>query len=111
MPSDWGRYGMRGTNPTNRRAFTLLELLVVIAIIATIFALLFPAVQRIRDAAARAKCTNNLRQLGLAAQHCHDNRGSFPPGMRFKPARGVHWLSSWLVELLPYVEQQPLKTA
>jgi prepilin-type N-terminal cleavage/methylation domain-containing protein/prepilin-type processing-associated H-X9-DG protein len=86
-----------------RRAFTLVELLVVIAIIAVLIALLLPAVQKVREAAARDSCLNNLKQLGLATVHYHDGHDAFPPGQATNPKK--HALGAYL---LPYIEQANL---
>ncbi len=86
-----------------RRGFTLIELLVVIAIIAILIALLVPAVQKVRAAAARTQCVNNLKQIGLAAL----NFESFNKGL---PPRCQNWVpySGWGVFILPYIEQEPI---
>ncbi len=96
-----------------RRAFTLIELVVVLAILAVLVGLLLPAVVKIREAAARLRCANNLKQLGLAFVSHHDANGAFPqggsndPGFSFAhPGKRNQW--SWCYQILPFIEQDNL---
>jgi prepilin-type N-terminal cleavage/methylation domain-containing protein len=99
-----------------RAGFTLIELLVVIAIIAILIGLLLPAIQRVREAANRVQCANNLKQIGLGAHAYHDANGRFPPAVLMPYAQEENdpltggaansFGPNWAIFLLPYIEQQ-----
>jgi prepilin-type N-terminal cleavage/methylation domain-containing protein len=107
------RFGAAGGAP--RVGFTLVELLVVIAIIGILIALLLPAVQAAREAARRTQCNNNLKQIGLALHNYHDSHKTFPPDAVWgafvaaaPTAQQNPYHTTWLLAILPYLEQQPL---
>jgi prepilin-type N-terminal cleavage/methylation domain-containing protein len=93
---------------THRRGFTLIELLVVIAIIAILIGLLVPAVQRVREAASRTQCQNNLKQLGLAAHNYHDTHKHLPPVIGYYPTAANGAFGPYFFHLLPNLEQDNL---
>jgi prepilin-type N-terminal cleavage/methylation domain-containing protein/prepilin-type processing-associated H-X9-DG protein len=103
------RHPVKHRSQLSREAFTLIELLVVIAIISVLLGLLLPAVQKVREAAARTKCANNLRQIGIALYSYHDAKKGFPGNHRPAGLKSVR--ERWFTKLLPFLEQDNLYQA
>jgi prepilin-type N-terminal cleavage/methylation domain-containing protein/prepilin-type processing-associated H-X9-DG protein len=93
---------------TARRGFTLIELIVSVAILALLIALLMPAIMRVREASARLKCGNNLKQLSLAIQAYEAANRALPPGVTLARRNQPFPRTTWIARLLPYLEQTPL---
>jgi len=115
------KISLRRPSARSKTAFTLIELLVVIAIIAVLISLLLPAVQSAREAARRAQCLNNLKQIGIALHTCHEIHGTFPPGYvsNFRRDSGDEGTAEddigpgwgWASQILPQMEQAPIHSA
>ena len=106
---------MRSLSARVKHAFTLIELLVVIAIIAILIGLLLPAVQKVREAAARMKCQNNMKQIGIGLHNYHSAFGKFPPLSRYdgtktggNPSQPQGERSNIWISILPYIEQDTI---
>jgi prepilin-type N-terminal cleavage/methylation domain-containing protein len=105
------RIGSRPQRLSHGKAFTLIELLVVIAIIAILIGLLLPAVQKVREAASRIKCANNLKQIGLAMHNYMDVNNGLPPNGNYLYSGGtIVTTNAWsaMSRILPYIEQENL---
>lgn len=108
-----GRFAMTGlqlspARSEKRRGFTLIELLVVIAMVAVIMGMLIPAVQRVREAAERAQCSNNLKQIGLALHNYSDTFRFLPPGTEDPSPGAGPTRANWAIRLLPFLELKSL---
>jgi prepilin-type N-terminal cleavage/methylation domain-containing protein len=110
LASFWVDEGLAMHSARTRGAFTLIELLVVIAIIAILIALLVPAVQKVRESAARTQCANNLKQIGLALHMFHDSNRYFPPGQTtvYPRGSGTTVYHGWAIYILPNLDQRNL---
>src|SRR4029079_3312965 len=108
LPSEGGGIRTQGASMHARRragtAFTMVELLVVIAIIGILIGLLLPAVQKVREAANRLKCTNNLKQIGIALHMHHDQNQAFPYGQTGPQTGRLSKQANWRVRIFPYLE-------
>jgi prepilin-type N-terminal cleavage/methylation domain-containing protein len=99
------------TASARRVGFSLVELLVAVAIVGVLVGLLLPAVQRVPEAAARAKCSNNLKQIGLALHNFHDAHRALPAGVTRTQPNELFPRMTWLARLLPHLDQEPLDAA
>jgi prepilin-type processing-associated H-X9-DG protein len=106
LPASFGPPARKIGRPNRRWAFTLIELLVVIGIISILIGLMLPAVQKVREAANHVRCSNNLKQMGLAAHGAHVTHGKFPCAFGWYP--GQSGFGGFFFHLLPFIEQEPV---